>query len=88
MAQSVAAVEAKKNEDPGFATSWWANVKPNGALVEKQLPKDTYFAKGHDGQWLVVVPSEKLVVARLGFTPTEVDERVASMTSVLIDALH
>ena len=34
--------------------------------------EDAYWASGHDGQRLYVVPSARLVVVRLGFSP-EVD---------------
>lgn len=88
MENSTLAVVAEKNEDPGYATGWWANQRADGTLFAPELPTDTYFAQGHDGQWLVIVPSEKLVVVRLGFTPTELDERVTSMTAGLVEALR
>ncbi|MFS2003281.1 serine hydrolase domain-containing protein [Duganella sp. CT11-25] len=34
-----------------------------------QLPADTYWMEGHDGQSIAVVPSKQLVVVRLGLTP-------------------
>jgi CubicO group peptidase (beta-lactamase class C family) len=88
MASSTKAVDVAKSEEKGYATGWWANLQANGELVEKSLPPDTYFAEGHDGQWLVVIPSENLVVARLGFTPTDIDDRATSMTAALVKALH
>lgn len=87
LADSTRAVAAENNEDPGYATGWWANTRADGTLFAPELPDDAYFGQGHDGQWLLVVPSEKLVVVRLGFTPTERDERVTSMTAELIAAL-
>lgn len=84
MAESTRAV-AVKSEDEGYATGWWANRKPDGRREEPQLPADAYFAEGHDGQWLIVVPSKQLVVARLGFTPdTDVDERAITLAADLI----
>ncbi|RNL64320.1 class C beta-lactamase-related serine hydrolase [Nocardioides marmoriginsengisoli] len=87
MAETTKAVVVPKSEEEGYASGWWANQQADGSLVEPTLPADTYFAEGHDGQWLVVVPSHRLVIARLGFTPTEVDDRVVSTTAALIAAL-
>lgn len=70
MASSTVAQAVAKTEDPGYAAGWWANRLPDGSLVEPSLPADAYWASGHDGQRIYVVPSEKLVVVRLGFTPT------------------
>ena len=35
------------------------------------IPADTYWARGHDGQWMAIVPSERLVLLRLGLTPSQ-----------------
>ncbi|WP_062464012.1 serine hydrolase domain-containing protein [Demequina soli] len=89
IADSTTAVETTVEEgSDGYASGWWSNARPDGSVVEKGLPADTYFAEGHDGQWVVVVPSEQLVVARLGFTPTADDNRVVSMAAELVDALR
>lgn len=56
-------------EETGYAQGWWVNKLADGSLVEKDLPLDTYWAQGHDGQRLYVVPSAGLVVVRLGFSP-------------------
>ena len=87
MAESTAAVSGVTSEEDGYASGWWANRRADGGLVEPSLPVDTYFAKGHDGQWLVVVPSERLVVARLGFTPTDVDDRAIALAAELVATL-
>lgn len=85
MAESVKAVDVQSEED-GYASGWWANQRPDGSLVYASLPADAYMAIGHDGQWIVVVPSEQLVVTRLGFTP-DADERVVELVADLIRAL-
>ncbi len=87
MQESTAPVVVNTTEEKGYASGWWANKQPDGSLVEPSLPADAYFAEGHDGQWLIVVPSHELVVARLGFTPTEVDDRAVSLAADLIRSL-
>ncbi|MBD8059306.1 serine hydrolase [Cellulomonas sp. JH27-2] len=89
MAQSTKAVDTTVEAgSDGYATGWWSNARPDGSVVEQGIPADAYFAEGHDGQWVAVVPSEQLVVARLGFTPEADDDRVVSSVAALITALH
>lgn len=87
MKQSVEAVAAEENEDPGYASGWWANTRADGSQYAPDLPADTYFAEGHDGQRMVVIPSHRLVVVRLGFTPTLEDERAVGLAADLVKAL-
>jgi len=86
MAETTKAVDVKTEED-GYATGWWVNRRPDGKLVHPSLPADTYFAEGHDGQWLVIVPSQQLVVLRLGFTPTRESDRTIGLAADLVAAL-
>lgn len=69
MAQTTTATEVGQSEDEGYAAGWWVNRTPDGSLVNAGLPDDAYWAQGHDGQQLYVVPSSRLVVLRMGFTP-------------------
>lgn len=89
MATSTNAVDTEVEEDSdGYASGWWSNTSPDGTVVEEGLPDDAYFAEGHDGQWVIVVPSAKLVVARLGFTPIRGDDdRAVSTAADLLEAL-
>ncbi|MBR7744296.1 serine hydrolase [Phycicoccus sp. BSK3Z-2] len=72
MTRSTTLTSVAESEDPNYAAGWWVNELPDGSLVNPDLPADAYWASGHDGQRLYVVPSEDLVVLRLGFSP-EVD---------------
>lgn len=69
MAASTATVPVQQREDPNYALGWWTNRTADGGLIDATLPADAYWASGHDGQRLYVVPSERLVVVRLGFSP-------------------
>ena len=72
MTQTTTATPVATSEEKGYAGGWWVNRRADGSLVDPTLPEDAYWASGHDGQRLYVVPSAGLVVARLGFSP-EVD---------------
>lgn len=50
------------------------------------IPADTYWASGHDGQSLAIVPSERLVVLRLGLTPSWVKYRPEKLLEKVVVA--
>ncbi|GAA4900878.1 serine hydrolase [Tessaracoccus lubricantis] len=68
-------------EEAGYASSWWTNLRGDGTLAYPDLPEDMFFAQGHDGQRLYVVPSRNLVVVRLGFTPESRDLGLTELIS-------
>ncbi|RWK07050.1 serine hydrolase [Mesorhizobium sp.] len=59
-----------------------------GAGAAAGLPKDTYWMEGHDGQTVTIIPSEQLVVVRLGLTPAKLGYRPKTMVAALVKALH
>ncbi len=69
MQRSLTVTDVEETDDPGYGMGWRVNVLPDGSLRWPGLPEDTFYASGHDGQRIIVVPSEGLVVVRLGFTP-------------------
>jgi CubicO group peptidase (beta-lactamase class C family) len=52
------------------------------------LPSDTFWLLGHDGQSTAIVPSQKLVVVRLGLTPSRLGYRPQAMVAALAKALE
>ncbi|UOE44169.1 serine hydrolase domain-containing protein [Agromyces larvae] len=88
MARSLEVLPVDATDDPGFGMSWRTNVLPDGTLRWPELPEDTYYAAGHDGQKVLVVPSEDLVVVRMGFTPAyDEDPSVVALVEAAIAAL-
>ncbi|TRC78790.1 serine hydrolase [Mesorhizobium sp. WSM4307] len=59
-----------------------------GAGVAAGMPKDTYWMEGHDGQTVAIIPSEHLVIVRLGLTPAKLGYRPQTMVGALVKALH
>ncbi|WP_158856913.1 serine hydrolase domain-containing protein [Lunatibacter salilacus] len=55
-----------------YGAQWWLNAgevdSPENKLIPK-LPNDAFYAGGFEGQWVLVIPSEDLVIVRLGYTP-------------------
>ncbi len=52
----------------GYAAGWWTSLAPTQGSGGTKLPPGAFFANGRLGQFVLVVPSERLVVARLGLT--------------------
>lgn len=51
------------------------------------LPSDAYWLRGHDGQFMVIIPSRDLVVLRLGLTPSRMNYSPVRMIGSIIEAL-
>ncbi len=52
------------------------------------LPDDTFWMVGHDGQSLMIVPSLRLAVVRLGLTPSRTGYSVRNLDGEIVDALR
>ena len=52
-----------------------------------QLPSDTYWMEGHDGQSIAVVPSKQLVVVRLGLTPHRLLYQPQALLAAVVKAV-
>jgi CubicO group peptidase (beta-lactamase class C family) len=55
----------------GYGAGFWTNRGDSyGATyrIEHGWPRDAFFAKGSIGQYVIVIPSERLVIARFGRT--------------------
>jgi CubicO group peptidase (beta-lactamase class C family) len=55
----------------GYGAGFWTNLGDSmGAnyRIEHGWPRDAFFAKGSIGQYVIVIPSQRLVIVRLGRT--------------------
>ena len=84
MEQSTTVRAVEGTDSQGLAASWWVNRLPDGGFVEPTLPADAYWASGHDGQRMFVIPSQGLVIVRMGFTPEAEDTRVVQLAADIV----
>ena len=87
MAQSLTVTDVERSDDPGYGMGFRVNVLPDGSLRWPELPEDTFHMSGHDGQKVIMVPSEGLVVVRMGFTPVGDDSSEVQLVADAIAAL-
>jgi len=52
-------------EIPHYGSQWWLNDRNNKF---KDVPADLFYASGYMGQYVFVIPSEDLVIVRLGLS--------------------
>ena len=67
----------------GLAWKEGPQEQPNGKFG---LPADTFWAQGHDGQSIAIIPSEKLVVVRMGLTPQKLGYGPEALVAKIVDA--
>jgi CubicO group peptidase (beta-lactamase class C family) len=58
--------------------------RPNAAFG---LPADTYWAIGHDGQSMAIIPSAGMVVLRMGLTPSKLGYQPQPIVAALVNLL-
>lgn len=72
-----------------YGAQWWLNARnsenPRNKLLPK-LPNDAFYAGGIEGQWVLVIPSEDLVIVRLGYTPKK-EFSIEDFTLAVIEEL-
>lgn len=75
-----------EGEEEGYGAHWWVNRRADESLVMPDVRADAFWASGHDGQRVFVIPSADLVVVRMGFTP-EIDSGELGFEQLLTDLI-
>ena len=78
----------------GYGAGFWTNLVNEGRVPVwdapwgiPQAPKDMFYARGAFGQYIVIVPSEHLVIARLGIS-LHGGTGIGDLVAAVITALH
>jgi CubicO group peptidase (beta-lactamase class C family) len=79
-----------QSPDGIYGAHWWLGLKPElggGTAAAARIPRDAFFAIGHEAQTLTVIPSRRLVVVRLGLSIYIDAWNQAAFLADLLDAL-
>ncbi|MFC5740531.1 serine hydrolase domain-containing protein [Dyella tabacisoli] len=78
----------------GYGAGFWTNRVSDSKVPVwdapwgiPQLPKDMFYARGALGQYIIIVPSERLVVVRLGIS-LDYGTAIGDVAAQIIAALH
>jgi hypothetical protein len=77
----------------GYGAGFWTQRGDSSAARDRiaaGMPADSFMALGSQGQYTIVIPSEDLVIVRLGssYTPHDDREAVEGLTREVIAALR
>lgn len=73
---------AQPGRGDGYGATWWTFAPESG------LPTDAIVAKGNRGQYVVVIPSRRLVIVRRGFDRFGMGFDPTALTRDIVEALR
>jgi CubicO group peptidase (beta-lactamase class C family) len=79
-----------QSPDGRYGAHWWLKLNPDiggDSPAARSIAPDTFFAVGHEGQTLTVMPSKRAVVVRLGASVYIDAWNQAAFTAAIEDAL-
>ena len=76
------------NNRYGRGQTWLKPPQEPPTAPQSELPAGTFWATGHDGQSLAVIPAHDLVIVRMGLTPSNVGYRPGPLAEAVIRAVN
>jgi len=79
----------KTNLNNSYGAQFWLNRDPEDQSLTRfwpSVPDDTYYMGGFQGQYVVMIPSENIIVLRFGFSNSGVDRGMNKLISTVIEA--
>lgn len=73
-----------------FGAHFWLRLRASGrcGFATYPIPDDAYYAAGHEGQYLTIIPSRDLVIVRLGLTRHPCGWDQGKFIRLVLDALE
>ncbi len=84
------AYSKKSTAGSSYGAGFWTNESDDEFAVRRVkggLPRDAFFASGNRGQRIYIIPSERMVVVRLGMTHRPPDFDIAADLRLLREAI-
>jgi len=78
-----------KSPQGNYGAHWWLNRGVPGHPEDRpwpRMPVDTFAATGHSGQFVLVIPSERLVIVRLGLSRPDGDD--VGLEDLVVDVMR
>jgi CubicO group peptidase (beta-lactamase class C family) len=74
----------------GLVWLWGSDAVTPGTNPDSafEIPADTFWMEGHDGQSTAIIPSRQLVIVRLGLTPARDHYQPQPLVKAVLDATH
>lgn len=76
--------------DSPYGSGFWVNAGPSAdarGRVQAGMPAEAYFASGNFGQRIVIIPSQRLVIARFGATIDPPDFDIRGLIRLVADVI-
>lgn len=58
------------------------------AATARGIPPDAFWMAGHDGQYVAILPTQRLVVVRMGLTSSRLDYHPEALVRAVLDVVR